>query len=287
MSAAQPETYLTLLRHATLRLKEAQIEEPAQNARRLLCATMGVAPTALIARELDAASHDHAQRFEEVLRRRLGREPLAHILGETSFYDLELDCDGRALIPRADSECVIDLALRYVPRRACSDILDLGTGSGCLLLALLSQRPGTKGIGVDISAAAIALARQNADRTGLSDRVEFYHNSWYDFSDWHTADLVISNPPYIQQDIIPTLTPEVRDHDPRLALDGGHDGLTAYRELIALARHRMKEHAVLVLEIGYDQDQSVSGLLTGSGFEIIGRRQDLSGQDRALAACQA
>lgn len=283
MSAAQ-ETYATLLQQAARRLKAAGLDRPASDARRLLRTATGLSGLDLIRIEPTPVDPHHAVQFETLLARRLHHEPLAHITGRTDFYGLNLCCDGRALIPRSDSECVIDLALSVLPAQGAPRILDLGTGSGCLLLALLDQRPDATGTGIDLSPQAISLARDNARRTGLSERASFQPRGWAALDDWSDADLILSNPPYIVRSLLPALAPEVRIYDPALALDGGPDGLAAYRDIIALARRRMSPTARLVFEIGYDQDRAVSALLEAAGFDIIGRRQDLGGHDRAIAA---
>ncbi|MBO6695449.1 MAG: peptide chain release factor N(5)-glutamine methyltransferase, partial [Henriciella sp.] len=197
---------------------------------------------------------------------------------------LELWSDGRALIPRADSECVVDLALMQIPEDAAWHLADLGTGSGALLAALLSQRQRASGAAVEQSAAAISLANENFETLNLTGRVQLVQSAWADWAGWDRCDLIISNPPYIASDVIPDLAPEVRDFDPMDALDGGPDGLAAYREIIALGGERMRSGAHLVLEIGYDQNSAVTDLLGSAGFVQLEHRKDLSGNDRAIAA---
>ena len=277
-------SYDALLSRAAEQLRQSGIGDARAEARRLLCLAAGLSSAALIAAERDPAPEEHCDAFRALVANRAARQPFAHIAGQTAFYGLTLKSDARALIPRSDSECVVDLALSLMPANAAWQIADLGTGSGALLAALLSQRPEARGIAIDASRDASALARENFDLLGLRERIESMTGSWSDWTGWGACDLIISNPPYIQRDVIATLEPEVRAHDPLDALDGGADGLDAYREIIALAATRMKPGAHLVLEIGYDQKASVSGLLSAHGIGDLQHRQDLGGQDRAIAA---
>lgn len=253
------------LAHAAARLREAGIENPVREARLISGIDSGVG-------------------FSDLIDKRAGGVPFAHLTGQIGFYSIELTCDDRALIPRADSETVVDVALRQIPEGAKMRIADLGTGAGCLLLAILNERPGVSGIGVEASATAAALARENAQRTGLSDRAEIVETDWATWQGWDEMDLIVSNPPYIPTAEIKVLQPEVRDHDPHTALDGGLDGLDAYRSLIPLAASRLKTGASLILEIGHDQAADVSALLAGAGFAHIQTTQDLGGRDRVVSA---
>ena len=280
-------THSEILRLAAEKLQNAGLEDPRMEARRLICLVAGYTPATLISKEMDPASPELAQALDEAVRMRADRQPFAHIAGRADFYGLELWSDGRALIPRPDSECVVDLALRQLPADANWVLADLGTGTGALLAALLSQRPQTTGVAVEDSAAAISLADENFEKLGLTGRIQLVHSTWSDWSGWERCDLIISNPPYIASDVIPDLAPEVRDFDPVEALDGGLDGLAAYREIIAMGADRMKSGAHLVLEIGFDQKQAVSQLLTDTGFTRLEHRKDLGGHDRAIAAIKS
>ena len=223
-------------------------------------------------------------RFAELLNRRAGHEPLQHIEGTGGFFGLTLACDRRALVPRADSESVVEAALARMPEDGDIRIADLGTGSGCILLAILSNRPRATGVGVEADMDAADLAEQNTAQLDLSARVRIARQSWANWQDWSEMDLVVSNPPYIARAEIDTLAPEVRDHDPRAALDGGGDGLDAYREIAALGAANMSWGAWLVLEIGHDQGQSVPALLADRGFSDISVTKDLGGNDRVVCA---
>lgn len=277
-------TYADAIRIARQTLCDAGVERAQTEARRLVALASSMTPTALISAEPNGMEANHLAAWESLLRQRASRKPFAHLAGQAEFYGLMLTADARALIPRADSECVIDLALSRLDAEKPTRIADLGTGSGCLLLALLSQRPLAAGEGIDASDEALTLARENAAMTGLSSRAAFAHASWSDWRGWADVDLIISNPPYIATDVIATLEPEVRDHDPHAALDGGPDGLDAYREIITLAATRMAAGSWLVLEIGYDQKKAVTELLELANFSGIEHKKDLSGHERAIMA---
>ena len=277
-------SYDQLMRSAADRFRQAGIDDARQNAMLLMLHVFGDTHAALISAGPDPAPQPLAQTYEALVRRRLSREPLQHILGTTFFYGLEIRSDARALIPRMDSESVVEVALSLFPEERACRVADLGTGTGCLLAAFLDQRPNASGVGVDASPDAVSLARENFAALGLSGRADVFEGSWADWSGWDEADLVISNPPYIASAEIPTLAPEVRGHDPHAALDGGVDGLTAYREIIALAAERLKSGAWLVFEIGHDQKVAVSGLLEVAGFSDLGTAQDLGANDRVVWA---
>lgn len=222
--------------------------------------------------------------LEALIERRIAGTPLQHIIGETPFHAITLKTDARALIPRSDSETIVDLALELLPEDQKLNIADLGAGTGALLLAILTQRPHAKGTAVERSVEAATLLAENIRALKMDDRATLFQGSWADWSGWAEYDLIVSNPPYIERGVIPTLAPEVRDHDPMEALDGGPDGLDAYREIITLGAAHMKSGASLVLEIGYDQRESVSALLDAQGFTGLTHRKDLGGNDRGIAA---
>jgi release factor glutamine methyltransferase len=277
------ETLDRAQRRVARRLALAGIIEAQLEARRLVGWAAQLAPAGLICARNDCLDDQAVRRLEAALDHRLSRRPLAHLEGWTEFYGLRLKTDARALIPRSDSECVVDLALDCLKAGAPARIADLGTGSACLLLAVLSKRPLASGIGIDASAAAISLARENAVSCGLDARALFSSVDWADWDGWSECDLVICNPPYIAAAEIAGLAPEVRDHEPTLALNGGQDGLEAYREIISLGARHMACGAPLVLEIGHTQRESVAELLTSEGFDSLAFRTDLEGRDRAIA----
>ena len=272
------------VRTGTNAIKAIVSDDAGLEARTLLLFVTGRSRTDLYTREDDVLSADETERFVALVTERLTGTPLQHLIGAVDFRMITLKCDARALIPRPDSEIVVELALEQSEPRV---IADLGTGSGCLLLSFLSERPEVTGIGVDADGEALQLARENAVKLELAARTEFFHGSWSAWTGWRDCDLIISNPPYIRSDVIPTLNPDVRDYDPMAALDGGPDGLDAYREIIQLGAEQMKAGAHLVLEIGYDQKQQVTDLLDQAGFRNLQHRQDLGGNDRAIAATKS
>lgn len=275
-------TFDDLIRAAAKALTEAGIEDARQNAILLMLAAFGDTRAALISAGNAPVPKDVQDAFAAALVRRLTREPVQHILGHTGFYGLEILSDARALIPRADSEIVVERALAYLPSDADVQVADLGTGTGCLLAAILSQRPRATGTGVEASPAAASLARENFRQLGLESRAGVFEGSWADWTGWGEANLIVSNPPYIASREIDSLEPEVRQFDPMAALDGGADGLHAYREIIRIAANRMKPGAPLVLEIGHDQRIAVLALLEVAGFAETAHWRDLGGNDRCV-----
>jgi release factor glutamine methyltransferase len=229
---------------------------------------------------------EEARRLEEFMQRRLAGEPVARILGVKEFWGLPLRLNDATLVPRPESETVIEAALAAIdsagPRTRALRIADLGTGSGALLIALLTELPNAVGIGTDVSSKALAAARGNAGRLGIAARTEF---AICDFGAALTGsfDLVVSNPPYIASADIDTLSPEVR-HDPRPALDGGADGLDCYRTIAGQAPGLLKPNGDLVVELGIGQEPAVATLFRAAGLAPLPARPDLSGIPRALQA---
>lgn len=277
-------SYAELIRAGSEKLRAAGLTDPVREARQLMLLASDFEAAGLISAEMDLADPEHRAAYDMLIAMRADRHPVAHISGWAPFYGLRLRSDSRALIPRADSEPVVDLALEQIEPGRAWQIADLGTGTGALLAALLMARPECSGTAIDLSADALSLAEENFEQLHLSSRTELFSGSWVDWTGWSTCDLIISNPPYIRTAVLQTLAPEVREHDPRMALDGGPDGLIAYREIIAHAALQLQIGAHLVLEIGYDQKTAVTGLLQAAGFTKIQYRQDLGGNDRAIAA---
>ncbi len=265
-------------------MRKAGIDTSRLEARWLLAHAAGCQSSDLIARGGGNVSDEINSAYSNSILRRAAREPLQHIIGSTEFFGLEFLSDGRALIPRPDSEILVEAALARIPDNAPVFIADLGTGSGCLLSAILANRPLATGEGVEASQDAAELAEENLSRLGLSDRASIHNGPWSDWQKWGAADLIISNPPYIVSAEMAGLMPEVRDHDPAAALDGVLDGHSGYREIVGLAAGRMKPGGWLVFEIGYDQRLSIGALLETAGFEAITCLKDLGGNDRAIAA---
>lgn len=229
-----------------------------------------------------------AERLNDALHRRLAGEPVARILGMWEFWGLPFRLSPETLVPRPDTETLIAAALQTAPDRdAPLRILDLGTGSGCILVALLSELPRATGIGLDRSEGALRTARANAVATGVADRAGFVAADWCDPLAGR-FDLVVANPPYIVSGVIAGLDREVREHDPVVALDGGPDGLDAYRRILdAVSRGLLSEAGMLHLEIGYDQAEAVAAHGAGCGLTARGITRDLAGHDRVVSFAPA
>ena len=272
------------------RLAAAGIAEPRRDARLLVCRLLGGGPELLLSRPERELSGAECRRIEAAVARRAAREPVSRILGEREFWSLPFGLNAATLDPRPDSETLVEAVLAEIADRAAPlSLLDLGTGSGCLLLALLSELPGAEGTGIDISAAAVEQAAVNAGRLGLADRTHILRHSWSDglASLGAAWDVIVSNPPYIAAGAIAGLDPEVAGYDPRAALDGGADGLDAYRVLIPAAAAVLKPGGLLALEIGIGQAAAVESLLAAAGLKPLRRACDLAGVERCLLAAKA
>ncbi len=280
-----PATVGAILCRAGQHLRAAAIETPRLEARLLLAHAMGCRIEDLLREPRAAVPAEAALRFAALLRRRLDHAPIAHLTGEREFWSLPFRVSPATLIPRPDSETLIEAALEACPERgAVRRILDLGTGTGCLLLAALSEFPAATGLGLDRVPAAAALARENAARLGLGARARFVAADWAaPLADAARFDLVLSNPPYVESAAIPGLAPEVARHEPASALDGGPDGLDAYRALLAALPGLLAPGAGrAVLELGLGQRAAVAALATAAGLAVLGCRSDLGGVERAL-----
>jgi release factor glutamine methyltransferase len=270
------------LERATATLAAAGVAGPRQEARWLVDALLGL-------RRLDGArrlSAAEEARLEAALARRAAREPLDRIEGAREFWSLGFRLSPATLSPRPDSETLVAAALDLLGDRARPwRLLDLGSGSGCLLLALLSELPAASGLGIDLAPGAVATATENAERLGLAARARFLVDDWGQ-GQAGPFDLAVSNPPYIATGALPALEPEVRNFDPALALDGGADGLAAYRALLPQARRLLAPGAWLVLELGQGQAAAVGNLAVAAGLTHVSTRNDLAGIARALVARQ-
>jgi len=264
------------------RLRGAAIEAPRLEARRLLAHVLGTTEEALLRDPRAAVPADKAAHFAALLARRVAREPFAYLTGRVGFWTLELEVSPATLIPRADSETLVEAALAACPDKgAARRVLDLGTGTGALLLAVLSEVPAASGVGIDIKPAAVALAERNAVRLGLADRAGFLAGDWA-AAVLSPFDLILCNPPYIESAAIAGLMPEVARHEPASALDGGADGLSAYRRIIADLPRLLAPRGLAVLELGQGQQAAVEALGKAAGFRPEACSADLGGVPRAL-----
>ena len=272
-------TARALIGQARAALAAAGVENTGLEARMLVAHALGREPASLL---LGPETVHEAPALPALLARRAAREPLALILGRREFWSLDLAVSPATLIPRPETETLIEAALAARPDRgAVRRILDLGTGTGCLLLAALTEFPAAWGLGVDLAPAAAALAAANAARLGLAPRAAFL------CADWAAPiagrfDLVLANPPYIESAAIAGLMPEVARHEPRRALDGGADGLDAYRHIVASLPRLLAPGGVAVLELGQGQADAVAGLAQRAGLATLALRADLAGIARAL-----
>lgn len=269
-----------LLASGSARLSEAGVEHSGREARLLLAHALGLDALGLLGLGRQALVDDAA--YEALLHRRCRREPLAFLTGRCGFWSLDLAVSADTLIPRADSETVVEAVLAAVPDRGRAlRVLDLGTGTGCLLLAVLAEYERAYGVGIDLSPGAAALARRNAVSNGLASRSAFLCGDW-DAPLGSGFDLVLSNPPYIPAAELAGLMPEVRLFEPARALDGGRDGLAAYRLLMPVLQRRLAPGGAAVFEAGAGQAAQVAELARGAGLEVSGIRADLGGVERAI-----
>jgi len=260
-------------------LRAAAVENPRGEARALLAYAMATTPDALLRDPRQTVPDVAVAVFGRLLKRRLAEEPMAYLLGRQGFWSLDLAVSPATLIPRPDSEALVELALEVSP--APRRILDLGTGTGALLLAVLAERPGAFGIGVDRAPDAAALAHENAMANGLGDRALFLAGDW-GAALAQTFDLILCNPPYIEAAAIAGLDPGVARYEPASALDGGADGLDAYRAVCAQLPGLLAPGGVAVLELGAGQRAAVEHIAAAAGLAAGGARPDLGGHDRAL-----
>jgi release factor glutamine methyltransferase len=270
-------------------LAAAGIENVRLEARLLLAKAAGATTEELIAHGSEEVSADVARRLTGYVARRVRREPMAYVLGEREFWGLPFQVSPAVLVPRPDSETVIEAALALLPdRHRAWRVLDLGVGSGCLLLTLLTEYQAALGVGVDVSGDALAVAGANAKALGVASRAKLAMGDWR-IAGWHEClcgpfDLVVANPPYIRAGDLAGLMPEVAQFEPRVALDGGPDGLDAYRAIVAAIPHLLAPGGHFLAEIGAGQVSHISELFRSAGLAVEGPWKDLSGIERVLGA---
>ncbi|HUH84528.1 MAG TPA: peptide chain release factor N(5)-glutamine methyltransferase [Stellaceae bacterium] len=284
MSAAgPPKSAGEAVARAAAALAAAGVAEPRREARLIVALALAVEPGVVLGypeRVLDLGA---AARLETLVARRQAREPFSRLYGRRPFWTLDLALSPETLDPRPDSETLVEAVLAAIPdRRTPLRLLDLGTGTGCLLLALLSELPKAVGFGIDILGGAAAVARRNAAANGLGDRAFFLVGDWAQAIGVGAADVVVANPPYISTGEIDRLAPEVARHEPRRALDGGSDGLDAYRVLAGELPRMLARGGMAAVELGAGQREPVARLMHAGGLAIQAVRCDLSGVQRVL-----
>ena len=281
MTSATP-TLVQAWTAARDRLREAQVDSPVIDARLLVEAAVGVTRTELITDPYRPLSDEQVATLDGYVERRSRREPVSHILGRKGFWKIMVQVNAHVLTPRPETEVIVDHALRSFTEGERFSVLDLGVGSGAILLAILTERPAARGLGVDLSEDALAVARENAANLGLAGRTALLRGDWtFGLAD-DDFELVVANPPYIRTEELAGLDPEVRDHEPRLALDGGEDGLRDYRRLAPEILRVLKPGGLFLVEIGADQGADVSRLFHEAGAQGVGVLKDLCDKERVV-----
>lgn len=274
-------TLQSLYRDALARLKRAGCDTPGLDARIFMKHALSLTDAQLIAGEDRSLNESEAEAVESMIARRLSGEPVSRIIGRREFWGMDFIVTPDVLDPRADTETIVQAAVEKLRRTPPHAIVDLGTGSGCLLIALLKEFPLARGTGSDISESALAVARMNAERHNVADRARFVHSRWFDSVDGK-FDLIVSNPPYIPNPDIESLAIEVRNHDPILALAGGEDGYDAYRAIIKEIKSHANPGALCYFEVGFDQGENVARLAGESDLSVNRIIPDIAGIPRAV-----
>lgn len=263
--SADSWTIRRLLEWTETFLRDKGIESPRLEAQLLLAHTLGCKKIDLYVRSNDEPSDQERTHFKALIKKRVDGCPVAYLVGQREFYRLSFDVSPAVLIPRPETEFVVLEGLRLLKGKDKPSVLDVGTGSGCIALSIAQQHKSACVTASDISSAALGVARQNAERHGLAQRVRFVESDAFDSLPGERFDLIASNPPYVADSEMATLDKEVRDFEPRLALDGGADGLTIYRRLIAQSPEHLRSGGHLLLEIGSTQETAVHGLVEATG----------------------
>jgi release factor glutamine methyltransferase len=274
------------VKHALLIAKEllslAEIETPILDARILLGYVLGMPEERFYGLEDKLLDETELNSYEKVIKRRCEREPVSRILGLRGFWDLTLKLNPSSLDPRPDSETLIEAIAKYVPNKNSRlNIIDLGTGTGCLLLAALKVLPNSCGVGVDISNNCIKIAKENAHHNNLSNRATFLINNW-NKKITGKFDIILCNPPYIKEIEIKELEPEVKNFDPYIALNGGSDGLSCYKVIAPQLAQILETEGLVFLEIGHEQKLSVTKIMKTEGLQILYTEKDLGYNERCL-----
>jgi release factor glutamine methyltransferase len=267
------------------RLAAAGLADAATDARFLLCGILDITPTDLLTRSDHVLSADERARLGAAVERRITREPVHRILGRRDFHGVRLMLSPDTLEPRPDTEILVEAILprlsAIAAEKGSARLLDLGTGTGAIAIALLKEVPELLAVGVDIARGALETARRNANLNGVGDRFMAVESHWFDKIEG-LFDIIVSNPPYINSSVIAELEPDVRNFDPMLALDGGTDGLDAYKAIAGGISEFLDADGFIGVEIGFDQKSSVTTLFAAHDYTLIEARCDYAGNDRAL-----
>lgn len=274
-------TLVSLWTDVRKRLEAAGVDSPVLDARLLLEAGAGVSRLDIVTDPRRPVTEAQVAAVGALTRRREAREPIGHILGRKAFWKHDLMVNADVLSPRPETELLVEVAMETLAPDSQARVLDLGVGSGAILLSVLADRPHTTGVGVDASGAALAVARHNGEQMGLSERLTLQHGDWGE-GVAGPFDLILSNPPYIPSEDIVGLAPEVARYEPRMALDGGPDGLDAYRRIVAALPGLLAPGGVFALEVGRGQAEAVRRLAEAAGFETATPRLDLQGIARVV-----
>lgn len=280
---------LTLLKawqSAKTRLEAVGLVGPVIDARLLVEAAADASRADIVTDPHRVLTPEQEATLADYVSRRERREPVSHILGRKGFWKVMLAVNADVLTPRPETEVIVDYVLKQFPEQMAFNILDLGVGSGAIILSILAERPAAKGLATDISDEALAVARENAANLGLASQVAFARGDWTAGLADQSFDVIVSNPPYIASEVIETLDPEVKDFDPRIALDGGPDGLDAYRQLAPEIMRVLKPGGVFAVEIGYDQKDAVEALFNAAGGSDVWTIKDLSTHDRVVVGAK-
>lgn len=287
MTRTAVDTLGSIAAEAAAMLAQAGCEEPRRKSRRLIAAALDIAPGDLLVHGDRRLAAPEAERLRGLIVRLAKGEPASRILGRREFWGLDFALSPETLDPRPDSETIVEAVLARRPdRQAALDLLDLGTGTGCLLCALLSEYPAAKGIGVDVSIGAAATARRNAGALGIAERARFVVGNWGEALGGR-FDVIVANPPYIPAGALASLLPAVGRYDPRGALDGGEDGLAAYRLIAAEIPTLLAQGGLFATEIGEGQAAAVCAIFREGGLFIDTVERDLAGIERCIVAVAA
>jgi release factor glutamine methyltransferase len=275
-NSATTNAVKNVLREAVLTLQQAHIDTASMDARILLQHVLGVTREALLGNDALVLTPLQTQAYQTLIEKRKARQPVAQLTGSREFWGITYRVTPHTLDPRPDSETLIEAVLARLPARdAALSVLDLGTGTGCLLLTVLSEYPAASGVGVDICEHALAVAEGNAAQLGMKQRARFVRSRWAENVSGQ-FDLILSNPPYIPTNTIPTLAPEVAQWEPRAALDGGTDGLDCYRAIMAQLPALLAPGGLALFEIGIGQAASLKAIAECHGLSVVGTKDDLS-----------